>query len=104
MTHIERQHYFRRRKRFNQRAQLRRLHKAVEMYMLMFREEVARRRLADLEREKRNRDTDYRSVCRCRMCRFREWYRYRSGETYPGGRSGRSTWRLPFAGRWPRWR
>lgn len=53
------------------------------------------------------RRVDYRSVCRCYACRFREWYRYRSGETYPGDQRHpryQYRWRLPFRGRWPLWR
>lgn len=41
------------------------------------------------ERERQKR-TDYRSVCQCMICRSREWYRFRNGETYPG----RAGWRF----------
>lgn len=51
--------------------------------------------LNERERQKR---TDYRSVCQCVSCRFREWYRFRNGETHPG-RVGRR-----FLSFLPRWR
>lgn len=82
-------------KLWRQKRELRRLNKHVRVQALGFlhlveqRREVERRRVEECERAKR---IDYRSVCRCRSCRLREWWRFRNGETY----LGRPGWRFPW--------
>lgn len=91
-----------------QRKELRHMNMALRHSRISWAAQVARLRL-DLKTQRDYFDkSDYRSMCKCWICRFREWYRFRSGETYPGGRHYKYQyqWRLPFArsGYWPLWK
>lgn len=88
------------------RRAIRELTKGYEFRTRTLEALLAKSRLWQKEREDYFRAIDYRSVCRCVPCAFREWYRYRSGEIYPAQCHPRYRygWRLPLAGRWPLWR
>ena len=83
---------------YHQKRELRSLNRSIRVAQMTMAEAVrARHSLWNqlIAERKKQQLTDYRSVCQCWSCRLREWWRFRSGQTYPG----RPGWRFPWAHR-----